>query len=206
MSSGTPTCVIADDHPSVLGSVTELVREWGFVVCATAPSGAHALQKIEEFRPDVALIDAQLPGLSGIEVTRRAVQSSPTTAVAIYTGYPARALVHEAMDAGARAVVLKDAPLRDLRRALEAIAAGDIYVDPAVAGALIRPSGAVRLTEREREVLRLLAGGMSNGEIGQSLALSQHTVRAHTRKATSKLGARTRTEAVAVALRLGLIA
>jgi DNA-binding NarL/FixJ family response regulator len=206
MSATMPTCVIADDHPSVLGSVTGLVREWGYDVLATATSGTIALQKIDGTRPDIALVDAHLPGLSGLEVARRAAKSAPATAIAIYTGYPQRALIHEAMDAGARAVVLKDAPLQDLRRALETVAAGDIYVDPAVGGALLLPSGAVRLSQREREVLRLLADGLSNEEIGRSLFISPETVRTHVRKAMSKLDADTRTQAVATALRQSLIA
>jgi DNA-binding NarL/FixJ family response regulator len=200
------TCVIADDHPSVLASVTELLEEWGFDVLATAPSGPIALRKIEELRPDVALVDAQLPGLSGLELARHARRSAPDTAIAIYTGYPQRSLIHEAMDAGARAVVLKDAPLGDLHRALEMVAAGDIYLDPAVGGALLLAPDTPRLTERERDVLRLLADGLRSEEIAARLFISEHTVRAHAAKATTRLGARTRTHAVAIALRNGLIA
>ncbi|HKT45784.1 MAG TPA: response regulator transcription factor [Gaiellaceae bacterium] len=200
------TCVVADDHPSVLASVTGLLREWGFDVRATAPSGPIALRTIEELRPDVALVDAQLPGLSGLDLVRQARRTAPGTAIAIYTGHPQRALIHEAMDAGARAVILKDAPLGDLRRALDSIAGGDIYLDPAVGGALLLSRDAPKLTERERDVLRLLADGYRTEEIGRRLFISEHTVRAHVAKATTRLGARTRTQAVAIALRSGLIA
>ena len=206
MTDTAATCIVADDHPSVLASVTGLLKEWGFDVLATAPSGPIALRKIEELRPDVALVDAQLPGLSGLDLARQARRTVPETAIAIYTGHPQRALIHEAMDAGARAVILKDAPLGDLRRALETVAAGDIYLDPAVGGALLLSRGAPQLSEREREVLRLLAEGFRSEEIAQRLFISEHTVRAHVAKATTRLGARTRTQAVAIALRSGLIA
>ncbi|HEY2074087.1 MAG TPA: response regulator transcription factor [Gaiellaceae bacterium] len=198
--------LIADDHPLVLGSVSDLVREWGYDVVATASSGTIALQKIEELRPDIALVDAQLPGIDGVELARRASRTAPKTAVAIYTGYPHQALMHEAMDAGARAVVLKDAPLNELRRALETVAAGDIYLDPAVGGALVLGREAPQLSERERDVLRFLSEGLTSEEIAKRLFISPHTVRAHVSHATVRLGARTRIQAVATALRKGLIA
>lgn len=198
--------LIADDHPLVLGSVRDLLGEWGYDVVATTSSGTIALQKIEELRPDIALVDAQLPGIVGVELARRAARTAPETAVAIYTGYPHHALMHEAMDAGARAVVLKDAPLSELRRALETVAAGDIYLDPAVGGALVLSREAPQLTEREREILRFLAEGLTSDEIAGRLFISTHTVRAHVSRATARLGARTRIQAVATALRRGLIA
>ncbi|HEY2543478.1 MAG TPA: response regulator transcription factor [Gaiellaceae bacterium] len=204
--SGATRLLIADDHPLVLGSVSDLVREWGFEVVAAASSGTVALQKIEELRPDIALVDAQLPGISGVELARRASRTAPGTAVAIYTGYPYDALLHEAMDAGARAVVLKEAPVNELRRALETVAAGDLYLDPAVGGALLLNREAPHLTEREREVLRLLADGLTSEEVATRLRISIHTVRAHVSGATSHLGARTRIHAVATALRQRLIA
>jgi DNA-binding NarL/FixJ family response regulator len=150
-----------------------------------------------------------MPGLSGIEVARHTGRSSPETAVILYTAFGDRALLTEALDAGARGFVLKEAPLAEIVRAVELVAAGRTYVDPVLAGVLSSTAATEKmaiLTERERDVLRLLADGQSNDEIGRSLFISPETVRSHVRKAMRKLEADTRTEAVATALRRSLIA
>ena len=112
----------------------------------------------------------------------------------------------EALDAGAAGFLLKEAPLDDLLRAVRTVAAGKRYIDPVLAASAIGPSTAPQLTARERDVLRLLADGLSNEEIGKQLFISAETVRGYIRKAMQKLGADTRTEAVALALRQRLIA
>jgi two-component system response regulator DesR len=128
--------------------------------------------------------------------------------VLLYSGHADRGLVSDALDAGARGFALKDAPLDDLGRALETVAAGGLYVDPVLAAELAtrRPETTRPLSERERQVLRMLAEGGSYAEIGATLFLSPDTVRAHAQRAMEKLGARTRTQAVAVAMREALIA
>jgi DNA-binding NarL/FixJ family response regulator len=126
----------------------------------------------------------------------------------LYTGYGDRALLAEALDAGVRGFVLKEAPLEDLVRAVDIVAGGGTYVDPVLAGALVNAkltSALPELTQREREVLRALADGLSNEEIGRRLFISPETVRTHVRKAMAKLDADTRTQAVATALRQSLI-
>ena len=150
-----------------------------------------------------------MPGLSGMELVRRATKAKLPTGVILYTGYGDRALLTEAIDAGARGFLVKEAPLVDLVRAVEIVARGGTYVDPVLAGvfAISQANGSTpELTQREREVLRLLADGFSNEEIGRQLFISPETVRTHIRKAMSRLGAETRTQAVAKALRLSLIA
>ena len=114
--------------------------------------------------------------------------------------------MRDALDAGARGFVLKEAPLADLARAIETAVRGGVYVDPIVAGLAARREETIELTARERDVLRLLAEGYSNEEIGAKLFLSPETIRTHVAKATRKLGARNRTQAVATALRLSVIA
>ena len=126
----------------------------------------------------------------------------------LYTAFGDRAVLTEALDAGARGFVLKEAPLAEVVRAVELVAAGKTYVDPVLAGVLSVGAGSdklVNLTPREREVLRLLADGLANEEIGKRLVISAETVRTHIRKAMAKLDADTRTEAVATALRQSLI-
>ena len=208
-SPGSVTCLVADDHPAMVEAVAEVLGENGFTVVGRARDGNEALQKIEARRPRIALVDVRMPRLGGIEVARRVASASPTTAVVLYTGYGERALLLEAMDAGARGFLLKEAPLADLVRAIEIVAAGGTYVDPVLAGYLASPRAAERLpnlTQRERDVLRLLSDGLSNEEIGKRLFISPETVRTHVRKAMDKLNADTRTQAVATALRQSLIA
>jgi len=202
------TCLVADDHPAVLDAVSEYLHETGVEVVSRAVDGEEALEKLEQRKPQVALVDVRMPRLGGIELARRAARSTPGTAVILYTGYGDRALLTEALDAGVRGFVLKEAPLEDLRRAVQIVAGGGQYVDPVLAGTLAVAAGerAPQLTQREREVLRLLAEGLSNEEIGKRLFISPETVRTHVRKAMEKLDADTRTQAVANALRRHLIA
>jgi DNA-binding NarL/FixJ family response regulator len=157
----------------------------------------------------VAILDLRMPGMSGIEVARQVARSAPDTAIILYTAFGDRALLTEALDAGARGFVLKEAPLAEVVRAVELVASGRTYVDPVLAGVLSSSAATERmtsLTQRERDVLRLLADGMSNEEIGKTLFISPETVRTHVRKAMAKLDADTRTQAVATALRQSLIA
>ena len=208
-SGGKITCLIADDHPAVLEAVAEFLVQSGIEVVGRAVDGEDALAQIERLQPAVALVDVRMPKLGGIELTRRAARSATETAVLLYTGYGDRALLSEGLDAGVSGFVLKEAPIDDLLRAIKSVAAGGTYVDPVLAGTLAAaPEGAKRpeLTVRERDILRLLADGLSNEEIGARLFISPETVRTHVRKAMAKLGADTRTQAVARALRDELIA
>jgi DNA-binding NarL/FixJ family response regulator len=204
----TITCIVADDHPAMLAAVSDVLERNGVEVVASAADGEQALARISELRPQVALVDIQMPRLSGIEVALRAGAASPETAIVFYTAFGDRALLSDALDAGARGFVLKEAPLVDLVRAVQRVAAGETYVDPVLAGVLVSAQMSAKLpqlTQREREVLRLLADGLANEEIGQRLFISAETVRTHVRKAMAKLDADTRTQAVATALRQSLI-
>ena len=201
------TCVVADDHPPIIDSLSRYLSSAGFTVLATAPDGESALAAIETHRPVVCVADVRMPRLAGLGLARRAATISAETAVLLYSGVADRGLVSDALDAGARGFALKDAPLEDLGRAIDIVAAGNLYVDPVLAAALATRRGSERkpLSERERQVLRLLAEGGSYAEIGGSLFLSPDTVRSHAQRAMQKLGARTRTQAVAVALRDAVI-
>ena len=199
------TCLLADDHPAVLDSVSRVLTSQGFNVVAQARDGEDALKAIDATKPQVSIIDLRMPGMSGIDVARKAARR---TAVILYTGYSDRTLLVEALDAGVRGFVLKEAPLADLGRAIKTVARGDVYVDPVLAGVLASgeaTAGLTMLTKREREVLRLLADGMRNEEIGRNLHIAAETARAHIRNAMRKLDADTRTHAVALALRESLI-
>jgi DNA-binding NarL/FixJ family response regulator len=208
-AQGPITCVVADDHPAVLEAVAEFLVQGGIEVIARARDGEEALERIEQRKPQVALVDVRMPKLGGIELTRRSQRSTPETSILLYTGYGDRALLTEALDAGVRGFVLKEAPMDDLLRAVQSVATGGTYVDPVLAGTLAASSIGNKLpelTQRERDVLRLLADGLANEEIGKRLFISAETVRTHVRKAMDKLDADTRTQAVARALRDRLIA
>ena len=205
--SDSITCVIADDHPAMLTAVADVLIKHGVDVVGRASDGQDALEQIEAKQPRVALVDVRMPRLSGIELAKRVVVVAPNTSIVFYTAYGDRALLSEALDVGARGFVLKEAPLPDLVRAVERVAAGEAYVDPVLAGVLVsaQTDKVPSLTQREREVLRELADGLSNEEIGKRLFISPETVRTHVRKAMAKLEADTRTQAVAKALRQSLI-
>lgn len=200
--------VLADDHPGMLAAVTETLEQAGYTVVARAADGRSAVEAVTRERPDVAVLDVQMPRLSGIEVARAVSTAAPETAIVFYTAFGDRALLAEALEVGARGFVLKEAPLQDLVRAVERVAGGEAYVDPVLAGILVSArtmSQVSALTQREREVLRLLADGHANDAIGTELGISVETVRTHIRKAMDKLDADTRTHAVATALRQSLI-
>lgn len=202
------TCLVADDHPAVLAAVCAVFEDSGIEVVARARDGAEALELIQTQKPQVALLDVRMPRMSGIEIARESLRTTPETGILLYTGFAERALMIEALDAGARGFVLKEAPLPDLVRAVETVAQGKTYVDPVLAGVIASPEVATQipsLSQRQREVLRLLADGLKNEEIGKRLFISPETVRTHVRKAMAKLEADTRTEAVATALRQSLI-
>ena len=192
----------------MLAALCDVLAETGIEVIGRAANGEEALAKIETRRPAVAIVDVRMPRLGGVELARQAASRAPDTALIFYTAYGDRALVTEALDVGVRGFVLKEAPLTDLVRAVEEVAAGGTYVDPVLAGVLATATVAKdlpALTQRERDVLRLLADGLSNEEIGKRLYISPETVRTHVRKAMEKLDADTRTQAVATALRQSLI-
>lgn len=202
-------CVVADDHPAVLGAVLNfLALEDDIEVIGQSRGGDHALRLITERQPDVALLDIRMPGVSGIEIARRLGERHSPTKVILYTGSAERALVLEALDLGVSGFLLKEAPLDDLARAIRVVVEGHSYIDPTLARVIAGPGGADRLptlTKREREILRLLADGMRNEDVGRQLSISPLTVRTHVKNAMEKLQADTRTQAVATALRQSLI-
>ncbi len=206
--TAAPTIVVADDHPAMLAAVAEILERHGFDVVGSAADGQQAVALIEATKPTIALVDIRMPRLSGIEVAIQTTSVSPETSIIFYTAFGDRALLSEALDVGARGFVLKEAPLSDLVRAVERVVAGEAYVDPVLAGFLVSGDLVDRLpalTQREREVLRLLSDGLANEEIGKRLHISAETVRTHVRKAMTKLEADTRTQAVATALRQSII-
>jgi len=197
-----PTCLIADDHPALTSAVSNYLADNGFEIVGPVPDGRRAVALAAETKPELALVDFRMPRLAGVELVRELRAVSPDTRIAVYTADADENVAREVFEAGAVALILKEAPLADLVRALEATLEGGSYLDPALQRGEA-PNG--KLTARELDVLRLLAEGFQHEEIGRQLGISAETVRTHLRKASDRLGAATRTQAVATALRLGLI-
>lgn len=203
LGTDTLRVVVADDHPAVLAAVCAALEGRGMEVVARAQDGTAAQALVAAEQPDVAVLDFSMPGGSGLEVARSARRASPGTAVVLFTAFAEPAMIAEAFEAGVRGIVLKDAPLDDVVRAIQAVRDGGRYVDGRLAGAMTATEAV--LTERELSVLRLLADGLRNEEIARRLFISAETVKVHVAKAMRKLGARTRTEAAVTAVRRGLI-
>lgn len=201
--SAARTCLVADDHPALATAVCDYLAESGYLTVGPASDGPRAVALAADRRPDVAVVDWRMPKLSGAALVAELRTSSPATALVVYTAEADAEIARTALAAGAAALVLKEAPLADLTRALDAVENGRSYVD---AGVMRILGPATALTARELEVLALIADGLSHDEIGARLGIGGETVRTHMKKACNRLGASTRTQAVAAALRLGLIA
>jgi DNA-binding NarL/FixJ family response regulator len=199
------TVLLADDHPGILAAVSKYLGSQGFDVVGRASDGHEALRQIQQHLPNIALLDVRMPGVSGVEVTRLATQCAPETAVILFSGYGNRAQVDEALDAGARGFLMKNAALAEVLRAVQVVARGGTYVDAMLAGTPTAPQDMPTFSKRDRDVLRLLANGDRYEEIGRTLFVSTATVRKVMGKVKIKLGAATATEAVADALRRSLI-
>jgi DNA-binding NarL/FixJ family response regulator len=200
------TCLIADDHEVVReGLRLSLSRSAHVRVIGEASDGASAIAIAERRRPNVVIMDVRMPGIDGLEATKAVTQKLPETAVLIFTAYGERSLLGRGLEAGAKGYILKEAPHETLLRAIEKVANGEGYVDPALMPDLLAREREDMLTGREREILKLLADGMSNADVAQKLFISQETVKSHVRHILAKLEADTRTHAVAIALRASII-
>jgi DNA-binding NarL/FixJ family response regulator len=199
--------LIVDDHEVVREGVRlSLSRSPNMRVVGEASEGESAVELAERRRPDVVIMDVRMPGMDGLEATRELTQRLPDTAVLIFTAFSERSLLTRGIDSGAKGYVLKEAPHETLVRAIEKVAQGESFIDPALMPAfLMGRDREDMLTAREREILQLLADGMSNADVAKRLFISQETVKSHVRHILAKLEADTRTHAVAIALRDAII-
>ena len=200
------TCLIVDDHEVVReGLRLSLSRAPHIRVIGEASDGASAVSLAERRKPDVVIMDVRMPGMDGLEATKHLTERVPGAAVLIFTAYSERSLLSRGLESGAKGYILTEAPHASLVKAIEKVAAGDGYVDPALMPAFLPGKGDDMLTGREREILQLLADGMSNADVAARLFISQETVKSHVRHILTKLEADTRTHAVAIALREAII-
>jgi DNA-binding NarL/FixJ family response regulator len=202
--------VIVDDHPIVRSGLVALVESADdLTVVGTGATGLDAVSLAQAHRPDVVLMDLRMPELDGDEATARILAVVPTTRVIILTTYESDDAILRAIGAGASGYLLKAAPEAELLAGIRAVAAGEVALAPSVSRVLVRqaarPAPAVVLTPRELDVMRLVAEGLSNREIGERLHLGEATVKTHLLTAFPKLDAKTRTGAVTRARELGLL-
>jgi len=207
--------LLADDHRFFRDGVRALLETMAdFVVVGEATNGEEAVEKAAQHAPDVVLMDLQMPGLNGVEATRRILRTRPQTGIILVTMFEDTDSVLAAMRAGARGYILKDADEDVLLRSIRAVAKGEALFGPAVAKRLldfisnVSPSAPKtafpELTDREREVLALLAEGLSNQEVAERVGCSLKTARNHVSNILSKLHAADRNEAIARARAAGL--
>lgn len=200
------TCLIADDHEVVReGLRLSLSRAPHIRVIGEAADGESAVSLAERRRPDVVIMDIRMPGMDGLEATKHLRERMPESAVLLFTAFGERSLLGRGLEAGARGYLLKEAPNETLVRAIEKVASGEGYIDPALMPSFLSRDTQDILTPREREILKLLADGMSNADVAAKLFISQETVKSHVRHILAKLEADTRTHAVAIALRESII-
>jgi len=216
MTNPTISVVLADDHSVVRKGIREFLEEDGdIVVVAEAITGTDALAQVARHQPHVAVLDIQMPELTGIEVTRRIKAEYPGVRVLVLTAYDDDPYVFAVLHAGADGYILKTASSNELVHAVKTVAAGGKALDPSITQKVIaqvvggRPPAAgdqvELLTERELEVLRLAARGLTNRAIGRDLSISDRTVQGHLASMYGKLAAGSRTEAVTKAIKLGWI-
>ena len=203
--------LIADDHPIVREGLSAVLEtQPDFAIVGLAASGAQAVALAGELRPDVIVLDLELPELDGVAALRAIRARDPAARALIFTAFDTDERILAAVQAGAQGYLLKGAPRDELFQAIRVINAGGSLLQPVVAARLLRqvsaaPSPTERLTERELAVLRLLARGRQNKEIAGELAISERTVKFHVSAILAKLEVGNRTEAVARAAQLGLV-
>jgi two-component system, NarL family, response regulator len=198
--------LVADDHTIVRGGVSQILNEQPDIqVVAEAADGTSAVELYRRQRPDVSLVDLRMPGLDGVQVVEQVRRESADAVLIVLTTFDTDDDIDRALTAGAKAYLLKDVSPSELVSCVRTVHQGGTWVSPAVASKLVARMTRVQLTLREMAVLRLVAAGKPNREIGDTLNISEGTVKIHLSHLFEKLGATSRTDAVAKAVERGLI-
>jgi two-component system NarL family response regulator len=204
--SAVATVMLVDDHALLRTGVANIInQEPDLRVVAEAGNGVEAIEEYARHRPDVTLLDLRMPVMEGVEVVRRIRERDPAARVIVLTTYDTDDEISRALKAGAKAYVLKDISADDLIGCIRDVLAGKTYIAPAAAAKLAEGVSRVQLTPREMAALKLVADGKANKEIATALDISERTVKTHLAHLFEKLGATSRTEAVKVATRRGLV-
>ncbi|MBD2070024.1 response regulator transcription factor [Leptolyngbya sp. FACHB-671] len=197
--------LIVDDHPIVRNGLVLMVKyESGMEMVAEASTGIEASAQFREHQPDVTLMDLRLGDMNGVEVIAKIRQDSPNARIVILTTYDTDEDIYRGLQAGAKGYILKDAPLDELLKAIRTVHMGKQYIPPEVGAKLAERLSHPQLSDREREVLQLMAQGKSNQDVADSLHIAENTVKYHVNNILSKLGVSDRTQAVLLALKRGI--
>src|SRR5262245_2728888 len=200
------TVLVVDDHVLVRTGVANIIsHEPDLQVVAEAANGAEAVAAFERFHPDVTLLDLRMPVMEGVEAVRQIRLRDPNAKVIVLTTYDTDEDITRALKAGAKAYILKDISAGALIACIHDVLAGKTYLAPTAAAKLAEGVARVQLTPRELSTLRLLADGQANKEIANTLGISERTVKTHLSHLFEKLGVTSRTEAVRVATKRGLV-
>ena len=198
--------LIVDDHPLLQAGLAAVVRSQDDLeLVGEAASGTDGVRLFRATRPDVTLMDLRLPDISGVEATSRIRHEFPDARIVILTTFDGDVEVRRALDAGARSYVLKSTPLTEIVQIIRQVHAGRRPIPSEIAAGLAEHYGSDGLTAREIEVLRFIASGNRNKDVGVKLSISEETVKVHMRRVMEKLGAIDRTQAVSIAVRRGII-
>ena len=206
MQAATTTIVIADDHPLIRAGMASLLQSEGsFILLGQAEDGAQAVALYDRLRPAVLLMDVSMPGCDGVEATLRIRRQHPDARIVIFSAHEGDEVVHRAMQAGASGYLLKNAPFAALLDCIASVLAGRKYLAPGLSAKLAGRVHGSDLSTREQEILAHLATGMSNKLIARVAGIGVGTVKFHINNILSKLDAVSRTEAVMVASRRGMV-
>lgn len=205
MSQANIRVLVADDHPIVRNGIMLLIKyEPGMETVAEASTGREAIQLFRQHQPDVTLMDLRMPELSGVDAIATIRQEFPDAPIVVLTTYDSDEDIYRGLQAGAKGYLLKDAPLDQVLKAIRTVHAGQNYVPPEVGAKLAQRISRPQLSDREQEVLDLMAQGKSNQDIANALYISEGTVKFHITSILRKLRASDRTQAVLTALKRGM--
>lgn len=206
MSQTPIRIVIADDHPIVLQGLAALIdRQPGMSIVAQATNGQEAVDRFQQYQPDVAMIDLRMPQLDGVSAISQIRQADPAARIIVLSTYDRDEDIYRGIQAGAMGYLLKDAEPAELLEAIRTVAAGNRWFTSAVGVKLAERTNQVNLSDRERDVLSLMATGKTNLEIAQTLHISESTVKFHIGNLMTKLKASDRVQAILIALRRGIV-
>jgi DNA-binding NarL/FixJ family response regulator len=201
-------CLAVDDHPAVRQGLTLMFGDTpDLELVGHVERGEEVVDAIARLNPEVVIMDVRLPGIDGISAVKRVAAANPNVKTVVFSAYGDKRLLSDAIAAGARGYVLKGSPPEDLLRAVRTVSGGKPFVDPSLSPALLMSNVGpdAPLSEREREILQLLAEGLHTDEVARRIGLSSETVKSDTKRAILKLEADTRVHAVAIALRQAII-